>query len=75
MKPKVRIITTLEGRFLNLTDMKAALMDDSLMEECLVMLAVGHQLKHPQTEMMRRAISCAIARMAGDLTEEGFLKR
>lgn len=63
---RARLITTVEGKFLNLDDIKTALNDDAFVEECAMMLVVGRQQGASHVEMIRRTIACAILILSGE---------
>jgi hypothetical protein len=69
MKP-ARLITTHEGKFMSVSDFKAALKDDTFVAECAHVLAVGYQRGDGSIEALRRAIGLAVMVLAGEERKE-----
>jgi hypothetical protein len=64
--PKARMITTHEGKFLNLEDMKKALADDGVIDAALVLLKVGRDRGDDPRKIMRVALSSLLIDCAGE---------
>ncbi len=73
---KPRLITTHEGRFINLDDIKAALNDEQFMVECVAMLKVGRDQNQSAGRCMAHAIGYCITVLTGDVERmpEGTVK-
>ena len=65
MKPP-RLITTFEGKFINVGDFKEALKDDKFIEECGHVLAVAYQKGDGTIQAVRYMIGAAMMRLAGE---------
>lgn len=69
MKPedlRARCITTHEGRYVNLDDVKNALQDDGFMQDAAAMLVVAHERKDGLLEGLRQVIGHVLWRLVGD---------
>lgn len=64
---RARMITTHEGKFINVQDIKVALMDDQFVQEQMMMLVIARDHGHSHVEGIRRVIGGAIASLSGDL--------
>lgn len=64
---KGRIITTHEGRFLNVEDIREALKDESFMLECAAMLKVGREKQESAPKCMAHSIGYCIMVLTGEL--------
>lgn len=71
---QVRLLTTHEGKFLNLPDMIERLKDVRVLDEALALLKVGHDRKDDPHEIIRRVIGEFVASCGGDMprTESDF---
>lgn len=65
---RARLITTMDGKFINVKDCVAALQDDEFVNFCGEMLVVGREAGASPTECLRRAIALAFMTLAGDAT-------
>lgn len=63
-----RLVTMYEGKFLSVDDFKEALKDAQFIHHCLEVFAVSNKLGDALDESLRRAIGCAVATLAGDLS-------
>lgn len=71
---KARIITTAEGKWINVEDCRRILRDnDEFVKRCMAIVVVGYR-RGAVLEGFRRCIGGAIAELAGEMTEEGELK-
>ncbi len=64
--PKTRCLTTHEGKFLNLNDMKKALEDDAVIDSALVLLKVGRDRGDDPRQIMRIAMGSLLVDWAGE---------
>lgn len=64
---RCRLITTHEGKFLNLDDFVAALNDDAFVKKSMEMLAVGVKREVDHVEVMRIAMAHALYVLSGEL--------
>ena len=61
-----RLVTTSEGKFLNLDDMKRELLRDNVMDLALAMLKVGHDKGDDPRIVMRHVVGSFIRACAGE---------
>jgi hypothetical protein len=67
MKPLVRTITTSEGRYLHLDDLKSLMGDDAFTAECAAMMVVGKNEGDNAFDILRRSFGYALSVASGDM--------
>jgi hypothetical protein len=64
---RAKTITTADGLFVNVNDVKRALMDVDLLLECASMIRLAKEFNHPPLAGVRLCILCALAETTGQL--------
>jgi hypothetical protein len=62
----VRLVTTVEGKFLNLEDMKDRLRDDGVIDNALANFVVGKERGDHWRDVMRYALGSLLKSCAGE---------
>lgn len=66
--PRARLITTYEGKFINVDDIRRALLDDQFIHEhCLHQMKIGLDWGDPPEQIMRVAVASIIFTLAGEI--------
>lgn len=63
---RARLITTWEGKWLNLSDIKDALADPAFIEYCAVMMVVGHNQGDDYRTIVRHTLGSMIFTLSGE---------
>jgi hypothetical protein len=63
----VRMMTTAEGKFLSLDDMKARLGEEGVLDEALGLVAYGHKIGDDPRKVIKHAIGEFIACCANEM--------